>query len=468
MFRITFLQDNRSIRKKDNLVMTMDIEEYAKRSLLEKKPKDEIVERLSEIILYYKNIDKEDAGRLAEAVIEEVKTTLDIDYDLTDYYRTDIHMGEFGVGSRGKGDFYVHKKIAEIIKNTDCQSLVNSTAQDDGGVVKVDDTYYVTTAIDGIHSRLSDYPFLAGFHTARATLRDVCVMGADPVAIISDIHLADDGDISKLLDFTAGICAVSELTDVPLVAGSTLRIGGDMVLGSRLVGGVGAVGSSTNIPQARSNAKMGDVILMTEGCGGGTITTTAIYNNYPEVIDRTLNVEFIRASKLLNNYEKIGDIHAMTDITNGGLIGDCNEINKTTGLGIHLIYDRIKNLIDPAVYEMLDKLDIDALGVSIDSLMIIVDQKAKDSIMNLLNENNIRCDIIGKITDSGKTILEYPDRCENLTPKFREAAYTPIKKVVDDIYEENYEKNTKIIDEATRSAIDKKNEVVKRIKEKQS
>ncbi|AWX33021.1 AIR synthase-related protein [Methanosphaera sp. BMS] len=444
----------------------MDMEEYAKRSIVEKKPKTETIEKLSDIILYYKDIGNEKARLLAKAVIEEVETTLEIDNDLTDYYKTNIHMGEFGVGSRGKGDFYVHSKIAEIIRNTDCQSLVNPTAQDDGGVVKVDDTYYITTAIDGIHSRLSDYPFLAGFHTARATLRDVCVMGANPVAIISDIHLADDGDISKLLDFTAGICAVSELTGVPLVAGSTLRIGGDMVLGSRLVGGVGAVGSSKNIPQARSNAKAGDVILMTEGCGGGTITTTAIYNNYPEVIDKTLNVQFIKASQLLNDYERIENIHAMTDITNGGLIGDCNEINKTTGLGIHLNYDKIKNLIDPSVLEMLDTLDIDALGVSIDSLMIIVDGQAKDEILELLTKNNIKCDVIGQITNTSKTIIEYEDKCEELTPKFREAAYTPIKKVVDNLYDENYDENIKIIDKATLSAINKKNKVVKHIKER--
>ncbi len=52
-------------------------------------------------------------------------------------------------------------------------------------------------------------------------LRDVCVMGADPIAMLSDIHLADDGDVGKLFNFTAGVCAVSELVDVPLVAGST-------------------------------------------------------------------------------------------------------------------------------------------------------------------------------------------------------------------------------------------------------
>ncbi|MBR3213517.1 MAG: hypothetical protein IKF79_03275, partial [Methanosphaera sp.] len=128
----------------------MDMEEYAKRSIVEKKPKAETIEKLSDIILYYKDIGDQKARLLAKAVIEEVETTLEIDNDLTDYYKTNIHMGEFGVGSRGKGDFYVHSKIAEIIRNTDCQSLVNPTAQDDGGVVKIDDTYYITTAIDGI------------------------------------------------------------------------------------------------------------------------------------------------------------------------------------------------------------------------------------------------------------------------------------------------------------------------------
>ena len=353
----------------------MDIEEFVKKNMRQQKDENEIIEKLTTIIEYYKNINSKQAKLLSKTVYDEVKTTENLDKTelkkLLDYPKTNIHMGEFGVGSRGQGDFYVHNQIAQIIKNTDTSSIVNPTAQDDGGVVKVEDTYYITTAIDGIHSRLSDYPFLAGFHTARATLRDVCVMGANPVALISDIHLADDGDVGKILDYTAGICAVSELTQVPLVSGSTLRIGGDMVLGDRLVGAVGAVGSSNTLPKARSNAKEGDLILMTEGCGGGTITTTSIYNNYPEVIKETLNVQFIKASQLLNNYPSEDKIHAMTDITNGGIIGDSNEINKTTGLGIHLYSENIKNLINSKVYNMLDDLDIDVLGVSVDSLMII-------------------------------------------------------------------------------------------------
>lgn len=444
----------------------MDIENYVKKCLNDSKNEEEIVKKLSSIIRFYKNINEADSKKLSQAVFDEVQITENLEKNqLLTYPKSNIHMGEFGVGSRGQGDFYVHSKIAEIIKNSDVTSIVNPTAQDDGGVVKVDeDTNYVTTAIDGIHSRLGDYPFLAGFHTARATLRDVCVMGAKPVALISDIHLADDGDISKILDFTAGICAVSELTDVPLVSGSTLRVGGDMVLGDRLVGAVGAVGTSPKKPTARSESKEGDVILMTEGSGGGTITTTAIYNNAPEVIMETLNVQFIKASNILN---PLNEIHSMTDITNGGINGDANEINKTTGLGIHLYEDKIVELINPKVYEMLKKLDIDPLGVSIDSLMIITDKGSVNKIITLLSEENIKVGVIGHINGTGKTTIQKTNgKTVELVPKFREAAYTPIKKVVDSFDTIDFENGKKEIDNVTKEVISKKDNIVRWIRNK--
>lgn len=442
----------------------MDIESYVKKCIVESESEDEIVEKLSSIIRFYKDISVSDSVKLSRAVFDEVSVVSSLDEGrFLSYPKSNIHMGEFGVGSRGKGDFFVHSKIAEIIRNSDVDSVVNPTAQDDGGVVEIDkDSRYVTTAIDGIHSRLGDYPFLAGFHTARATLRDVCVMGATPVSLISDIHLADDGDVAKILDFTAGICAVSELTGVPLVSGSTLRVGGDMVLGDRLVGAVGAVGTSSVVPTARSEAVAGDVILMTEGSGGGTVTTTAIYNNFPEVIDETLNVQFIKASRILNS---IDGIHAMTDITNGGINGDANEINKTTGLGIHLYEKRIVDLINPRVYDMFKKLDIDPLGVSIDSLMVIAPANLVDVIVDSLTESNIGVDVIGVVNDSGVTTIESADGEVNvLVPKFREAAYTPVKKVVDSLDSVDFDEGAAEIDRVTREIISKKDEIVRWIR----
>ena len=454
----------------------MDIEGFVRRNI---KDEDEstVQKALTDRILEYKDIDQNQANAMAAAVIEEVKNTLKIDShpdefmrDLIKYPESHVSMGDIGVGSRGAGDFFVHRKIAEIISKTKSSAYISPSAQDDGGVVKAEidsKNVYITTAVDGIHSRLSEYPFLGGFHVARATLRDVCVMGADPIAMLSDLHLADDGDVGKLFDFTAGVCAVSELVNVPLVAGSTLRVGGDMVLGDRLVSAVGAVGISQHPPTARKRAESGDIILLTEGSGGGTITTTAIYHGMFDVVWETMDISFIKASEAIFNSGLLPEIHAMTDVTNGGLRGDAHEITKTTGLGLTFYEDKIRAMVNPKVLDMLEKLDVDPLGVSVDSLMIIAPEDVAARVKRAIINAGVRIDEIGFVDKTGisKLIKESGEE-EELKPLFREAAYTKIKKIVGDIEPEDFESMKEKVQKAALDAIKKKDKIVKTIKDR--
>lgn len=431
---------------------------------------------LASRIREYKDVDEDNSILIADSVIDEVKTTLELE-DCGDEFLKDIiaipkagvGMGKMGVGSRGAGDFFVHRKIAEIVASTNTASLVNPSEQDDGGVVSAkttNDEVYITTAVDGIHSRLSEYPFLGGFHVTRATLRDVCVMGADPVAILSDIHLADDGDVGKLFDFTAGVAAVSELVDVPIVAGSTLRVGGDMVLGDRLVSAVGSVGVSNHPPTARKGATKGDIILLTEGSGGGTITTTAIYNGFFDVVWDTMNVNFVKASHALFEADLVKEIHAMTDVTNGGLRGDAHEISNTTGVGLEFYEKEINKTIAPNVLDMLQKLDIDPLGVSTDSLMLIVPPEFVSDVKKTVSDAGVLISEIGIVNDSGvPNLIREDGTTEKLVPQFREAAYTKIKKLVGDTTPEDFEIMKSQVQEAANRAISKKERVIKHIRE---
>jgi hydrogenase expression/formation protein len=451
----------------------VDIEGFVRKSI---KEEDEnlVKESLRDKILEYKNIDALKADEMAQAVIDEVKYTLKIDThpdndlkDLINYPQAQVKMGEIGVGSRGEGDFFVHQKIADIVASTQSNALITPSAQDDGGVVKTNvgsEEIYITTAVDGIHSRLSDYPFLGGFHVARASLRDVCVMGAHPVAIISDLHLADDGDVGKLFDFTAGVCAVSELLNVPLVAGSTLRVGGDMVLGDRLVSAVGAVGVSPYPPTARKRAEVGDVILMTEGSGGGTITTTALYHGMFDVVWETMDINFIKASEAIFNSGIIKDVHAMTDVTNGGLRGDAHEISRTTGLGLKFYEEKIRELINPTVLDMLEKLNIDPLGVSIDSLMIITPEDRAEKVKKAISDVGVRISQIGEVDKVGKSRMVKEGKETELKPLFREAAYTKIKKLVGDTQPQDFQLMKKKTEQTAQEAIKKKEKIVKMIK----
>ncbi len=399
----------------------MDLEGYTKRALRRGLTKEVIERTLAERILEVRDIPLNSAVRIAQAVVEEAERTL------CDRERSGVTMGNFGVGSRGSGDFYVHEEIARIIGKT--SAIVGSDQLDDSGVVRAKGELIVVT-VDGMHSRLSDFPFLAGFHVTRASLRDIYVMGAQPVALFSDIHLADDGDVSKVFDYTAGIGAVADVMNVPLVTGSTLRVGGDVVIGDRLTGCVGAVGvASDQGLTARINAREDDVILMTEGAGGGTITATALYNGCSDVVKQTLNLKFLHACDRLLRDGLVTKIHAMTDVTNGGIRGDAEEISKTAHVKLVFEEEKIRRLIDPTVLTMLDDLQIDYMGVSIDSLLIVAPAQLEAEIKSTLN-GIIKVDQVGHVeSGTGAEALRDGKRV-TITPKFRESAYTPVKKVV--------------------------------------
>ena len=434
----------------------MDLEGFAKRGLSREDP--EIEAKLVWLIREVKQIPEDKALILAKAVLEEARATLHPRGEVFSLKKVGVSMGDFGVGSRGSGDFYTHTKIAEVIGRTDAE--VDSAQLDDSGVVRGEGKL-ITVTVDGMHSRLSDYPFLAGFHVTRAALRDVYVMGARPVALLSDIHLADDGDVSKLFDHIAGIATVSELIKVPLITGSTLRIGGDMVIGDRLTGCVGAVGVSDSITP-RKSAVPGDVIMMTEGAGGGTVCSAALYYDRHEVVEETLNIKFLEAAEAL--LKENLTIHAMTDVTNGGIRGDAKEISYTAKVKLIFEEEKMSRLVNPRVLNMLNDLEIDYLGVSIDALLIIAPQQEAEKICRVIREAGVAVDKIGTVETGSGAYLRRDGQLSDFSPRFREAAYTPIKKAVGQEAARDVEEMRAGVDLAARNAVEKKRRFIDKIK----
>lgn len=437
----------------------MDVEGFARRNLGKGRSEKDVTEDLADRICDIKNVNRDYAVQFAKAVIIEVLTTSDIKSDILSYQKSGVTMGEFGVGSRGTGDFYAHRKIAEIIGRSD--ALVGVEDMDDAGVVQANGQFIICT-VDGMHSRLSDFPYLAGFHVTRATLRDCYVMGAKPIMLFSDIHVADDGDVAKIFDYTAGVTTVGELIHVPLVSGSTLRIGGDMVIGDRMTGCVGTVGVADHIT-ARREASDGDLILMTEGAGGGTIATTALYYGYHEVVERTINLTFLKAADGIIKSGILSSIHAMTDVTNGGLRGDVHEMAKTAGLRLIIEEEKALSLVDPEVLKMLMDLEIDPLGVSIDALLVIAPPDTITKVKNFLKELSVKSEVIGRVTTGvPEPILIKEGKEVPFTPKFREAAYTPLKKLVEK-QPGDLQLMKDRVDEAAIAAIKKKQRIIEKI-----
>lgn len=435
----------------------MDLEGYA-RKLLEFKDEEEVKKKLIERICEIKGWDEKRAEKWAKAVIIEVKNAYSRTLPILEYYKTGVTMGAFGVGSRGKGDFYVHSKIGELSR---VSAVLSPRDLDDAGVVE-NRGAFIVVAVDGIHSRLSEFPFIAGFHVTRAAMRDVLVKGAEPIAIFSDIHVADDGDVSKIFDHIAGIATVCEATRVPLVSGSTLRIGGDMVIGERMTGCVGCVGVAEHITP-RKNAKEGDVILLTEGSGGGTIATTAIYYGMHEVVEETINLDFIKATKAIFSAKLLQKIHSMSDVTNGGIRGDAEEISKVSKKALVFEYEKLRKCVNPRVLKMLEELQIDFMGVSIDSLMIICPEKTAKDVKKAVKSVDVKIREVGWVeSGEGAFLIENGEK-KQIKPKFRESAYTPLKKVVGEEMPANFEEMREKVDLALQKAIEKKNIVLRKL-----
>lgn len=452
------------------------------RRLLEKGLNDsEIIERLIQEYQDFKDIDSHKAKKLSKAVLEECKKS-DVKNisnnfikDLLDINKSDISVGKQGVGCRGAGDFFVHKLIADL-SETDYKAFLSPSSLDDAGAIRLKDLedreiqdynkedIVVVSKMEGIHSRLSDFPFICGFHVTRAALRDLLVKGAIPISIMVDTHLGDDADVGKLFDFMAGVSAISELTQVPITAGSTLRIGGDMVIGNRLVGGIGAVGITKRV-LARRNIKPGDKILMTEGAGGGTISTTAIYSENHDVVEETLNITFLKAVEIILKSDYLDEIHAMCDVTNGGLRGDLYEINYEADCGVVVYEEKVRKLVNEKVLDLLERVGVDYLGVSLDALLIYCPEKTAKKIVTKLTEENIKCSEIGYVNDSMEVSMVFGEnQKKGILPKFRESAYTKIKQEIGEENPLSKKKMEEKIELTAKKALKKRKRIIDYIK----
>jgi hydrogenase expression/formation protein len=388
--------------------------------------------------LFKPNTAKNILEKLSRSILDEVKKSRipasnDIIQDLLAVEKVNLSVGDQGVGCRGLGDFVVHESITRMASSGKSAYLGPQSMDDAGAIIlgEPQGNVFIVTKMEGMHSRLSNYPFIAGFHVTRACLRDLLVKGSRPVSLMVDIHLGDDCDVSKLFDFMAGVTCVSELAGVPITAGSTLRIGGDMVIGDRITGGIAGVGICDKI-LARKDIKMDCDIIMTEGAGGGTIATTAIYNGQPDKIVNTLNIKFIQAMNiLLERPELLEHVYCCSDVTNGGLRGDIFEIMKSCDLGAEIYEQNVRDLVNETILQMLDETNTDYLGVSLDALLVFCEPGVTDQIIASLNEKAIKAMKIGSCTRETEIMLHAQDgTTKKIIPRFRESAYTPIKKVI--------------------------------------
>ncbi len=154
-----------------------DLEGLTRRLMKKGLNKKQIILRLVNEYIDFKDIEIESATSLAKAIYEEcMQSDLRSVSDpfmryILDINRANVTIGKQGVGCRGSGDFFVHKLLAKL-SETGIKAYLGPSSLDDAGAVRLKDVngferkndLIIVSKMEGIHSRLSDFPFLCGFH----------------------------------------------------------------------------------------------------------------------------------------------------------------------------------------------------------------------------------------------------------------------------------------------------------------
>ncbi|TAH76037.1 MAG: hypothetical protein EWM52_01070, partial [Methanosarcina mazei] len=146
--------------------------------------------------------------------------------------------------------------------------------------------------------------------------------------------------------------------------------------------------------------------------------------------------------------------------------GDAREISKTAGVKMVFEEEKMRALVDPKVLSMLELLKIDYLGVSLDALLVIAPPEYAGEILETVRAAGVEIDIIGHVEEGSGAEIIVNGEVRDFAPRFRESAYTPVKKVHGEENPRDFEEMRDAIDRAAEEAINKKYRVLEKIKNK--
>ena len=108
-------------------------------------------------------------------------------------------------------------------------------------------------------------------------------------------------------------------------------------------------------------------------------------------------------------------------------------------------------------------LQIDYLGVSLDALLLVAPPEVSAEICRVVKSAGVMMHEIGYV-EKGKpeSVLMVDGKECDFSPRFRESAYTPVKKIVD-TQMRDFEEMKKGVLRASEAAIQKKQRVLKKL-----
>lgn len=275
-------------------------------------------------------------------------------------------------------------------------------------------------------------PPQAGLDFAAIKLeRGYMVVSADPVTGVSDDighyainvsanDVATSGNRPQFAESVVLLPEGSSARDVGVVAGQMHKAARD--LGMAIVGGHTEVTPGLKFPIVAAtafsfvegyvssrDAQAGDILMMTKSAG---IEGTAALARHSALTGRVPSGAILRARRFRSRMSVVGEsvaafqtgeVHAMHDCTEGGVLGAVFEMSVASGLGFVLMEDAVPVAEETRL--ICEALSLDPLKlIGSGSVLLSVKRGAEARTAKAL-ESICRATVIGRFTEKGRVLV---------------------------------------------------------------
>ena len=218
--------------------------------------------------------------------------------------------------------------------HSDPRLIVGYDKSDDASVYALDENTALIQTTD-FFPPIVDDPYLYGKIAATNAMSDVYAMGGEPKLALNILCAAEGMADETIREILRGGYDAAYDAGAIITGGHTIR-GAEPIYGLAVSGFVHPQKVLTN-----SNAKPGDMLILTQPLGVGIITTGAT----ADMVERSVLDRIYRQMATLNKAARDimvqYDVHSCTDVTGFALLGHSYEMAQGSGCTIHIQTDRV-------------------------------------------------------------------------------------------------------------------------------
>ena len=218
--------------------------------------------------------------------------------------------------------------------HSDPRLIVGYDKSDDASVYVLDGNTALIQTTD-FFPPIVDDPYLYGKIAATNALSDVYAMGGEPKLALNILCAAEGMAEETIREVLRGGYDAAYEAGAIITGGHTIR-GAEPIYGLAVSGFVHPEKVLTN-----SNAKPGDVLILTKPLGVGILTTGAKADMVEqEVMDR-IYAQMATLNKAARDIMVQYEVHSCTDVTGFALMGHSYEMAQGSNCTIHIQVDRV-------------------------------------------------------------------------------------------------------------------------------